>query len=142
MFPAVWTRVVAGSYRSLPATLRGFRRQRVRGEDYPALEQAPGAAAADAPAAVDGVLYLDVAAADLATLDRFEGADYRRIEVPVVLRQDAPGGPPAGSALLADTYLFVAAHKVEPAAWDPVEFERERIGRFLREYPPPRPAGR
>ena len=137
MFPAIWTRVVAGRYRSLPARLRGFRRLRVRGEDYPALERVPGAAPADGSAAVDGVLYLDVAATDLAALDRFEGADYRRIEVAVVVRQDASGGPPAGSALLAAPYLFVADHKVEPVAWDPVEFERERIARFLREYPPP-----
>lgn len=139
MFPAVWSRVVAGSYRSQPATLRGFRRQRVRGQDYPALEQAPPGAL---PGAVDGVLYLDVAAGDLASLDAFEGADYRRIEVRVTLRQDAAGTPgtlPAGSLLAADTYLFVAADKVEPRDWDPAEFERERIGRFLREYPPPRP---
>ena len=136
MFAAVWTRVVAGSYRSLPAMLGGFRRQRVRGKDYPALEHAPAGAAG---AAIDGILYLDVAAADLAALDEFEGPDYRRIKVPVTLRQEAAAGMPIGSEVVADTYLFVAPDKVEPRDWDPVEFERERIGRFLREYPPPRP---
>lgn len=136
MFAAVWTSVVAGSYRSLPATLRGFRRQRVKGQDYPALEPAP---ASDAAAAVDGIVYLDVAAADLAALDAFEGPDYRRIQVPAIPRQGAAAGRPTAATLLVQTYLFIAADKVEAGDWDPEEFERERIGRFLREYPPPRP---
>jgi hypothetical protein len=134
MFPAVWTRVVAGSYRSLPATLHGFRRQRVRGQDYPALEHAPAG-----PGTVEGVLYLEVNADDLAALDAFEGPDYRRIEVPLILGQPPADEPTAAATVVtADTYLFVAADKVEPGDWDPAAFERDRMGRFLREYPPPR----
>jgi Gamma-glutamyl cyclotransferase, AIG2-like len=150
MFPAVWTRVVAGGYRALPALLRGFRRRRVRGQDYPALQHACGE---DGAAAVPGIVYLDVTDADLAALDRFEGRDYRRIQVPVIVEPGVPGvsgvsgvsdGAGRGLArttIVADTYLFIAANQVEAGDWDPETFERERMHRFLREYPPPRPAG-
>ena len=137
MFPRVWRRVVAGDYRTLAARLPGFRRQRVRGEVFPSLE--PLAAEEDPlTAAVDGVLYLDVCAADLDALDAFEGSDYRRIEVPLLVSEQIPDGPAPGKVLVADTYLFVSSHKVEPGAWDPRHFERESMERFLREYPPPR----
>jgi hypothetical protein len=153
MFPAVWTRVVAGSYRSLPASLPGFRRRRVRGEDYPGLERADVRTAGEDPAAmsVDGILYLDVAPADLDLLDEFEGADYRRIEASAVVRREPtaagrsalePGAavattaPGPGAVLPAQTYLFVSLAKLERGDWDPLEFERKRITRFLLTYPP------
>ena len=153
MFPAVWTRVVSASYRSVAATLPGFRRQRVRGEDYPALERV---AKEDRRATVDGILYLDVSPGDLALLDAFEGEDYRRIEATVAVAPLAVAPPaaadsvapgpvavqtcrPAGAAVMlpAQVYLFVASAKVEAGEWDPAEFERERIERFLRTYPMP-----
>jgi hypothetical protein len=140
MFAAVWTRVVAGCYRSTPASLAGFRRWRVRGEDYPCLVRSvdeDGDRDGGHPAPVDGVLYLDVAPADIAALDAFEGADYRRIEVPVTVGGGGQGGAAArGAILLAQTYLFIARARIEPDEWDPAEFERDRIERFLRSYPP------
>jgi gamma-glutamylcyclotransferase (GGCT)/AIG2-like uncharacterized protein YtfP len=130
MFERVWRRVVAGNCIASAASLAGFLRQRVRGEDYPSLLPA------QPTSVVDGVLYLDVEAADLAALDAFEGPDYRRIQVQVTVREQAEGGPLPGSMLLADTYLYVAADKVEPGPWDPQAFERERMERFLRQYAP------
>ncbi len=157
MFPAVWTRVVAGCYRSTGACLAGFRRRRVRGEDYPCLERSAGedgngddggdgghcgdggnTGDGGDHGQVMGVLYLDVAPADIASLDAFEGADYCRIEVPVTVCDRQAGAASGGPTLLAQTYLFVARAKVEPAEWDPAEFERDRIERFLRTYPPAR----
>lgn len=134
MFPAVWTRLASGRYRCARATLPGFRRQRVLGQDYPSLERATGQAGA---ATVDGILYFDVSADDLARLDAFEGPDYRRIGVSAILREQVAGGPEAGTSVAAETYLFIATAKVEPGDWDPDEFARDRIGRFLRDYPPP-----
>lgn len=159
MFENVWRRVVSGRYRSTPATLHGYRRQRVRGEDYPALEALPqdeagragsgslthatgghtggGAdreAGGGAPGGLLGRLYLAVAASDLAAVDTFEGEDYRRITVTVVTN--------AGRALQAATYLFLAGGKIEAKPWDPVMFEREHMARFMLAYPPPRPEGR
>lgn len=138
MFEKVWSRVVSGNYAAAAASLPGFRRQRVRGQDYPSLEQVDCSEPGRTQAAVDGVLYLDVDGADIAALDEFEGADYRRIQVPVILRQRPGAGPAA--RLLANTYLFIARDKIEPGPWDPRLFERERMKRFLRDYPPPRPA--
>ena len=37
MYPAVWSRVVRGQYRSQPATVKGFRRVCVDGHEHPAL---------------------------------------------------------------------------------------------------------
>ena len=90
--------------------------------------------------ALSGVVYLGVQADDLKALDEFEGSEYCRIQVQVTVRAQVDGGPAPGSLLLADTYLFIASDKVAPGPWDPDDFERERIERFLREYPPPRSA--
>lgn len=138
MFERVWRTVVSGRYRSMPATLRSFRRQRVRGQDYPSLQRLPADDPCDTGGAVspvDGVLYLDVETSDIAALDAFEGADYRRVEVRVILAA-APHAP--RGTVLATTYLYVAGDKVEPGPWDPGLFEREAIDRFLRDHPPPR----
>ena len=129
MFEPVWRRVVAGGYERLPATLQGFRRQRVRGETYPSLQRCEGQAVA-------GVLYLDVAEADLAALDAFEGDDYRRIPVQVAVRSSGPADPRPTRMLAADTYLFVADAKVEPGDWDAERFAREQIEGFLRDHAP------
>lgn len=129
MFERVWRHVVAGRYDRLPATLQGFRRQRVRGASYPSLQRCDGHAVA-------GILYLDVAPADLAALDAFEGEDYRRIPVQVAL-QVSPGSASARIAELeADTYLFIADAKVEPGDWDAARFEREQLEAFLRDHAP------
>ncbi len=129
MFEPVWARVVTGRYRSVPAVLHGFRRQRVRGATYPSLMRCAGAA-------VEGLLYLDVTDDDIAALDRFEGAGYRRIAVGVQTRVEGRAGDAAGGRLAADTYLFVAEEKMEPGEWDAERFGRELIGEFLREHAP------
>jgi gamma-glutamylcyclotransferase (GGCT)/AIG2-like uncharacterized protein YtfP len=137
MFPTVWTRVVAGCYRSTAASLAGFRRWRVRGEDYPCLERSEGDGGDGGHhAPVAGMLYLDVSPGDIAALDAFEGVDYRRIEVPVTVGDGQAGAASVGATLLAQTYLFIARARIEPAEWDPAEFERDRLERFLRTYPP------
>lgn len=129
MFERVWHHVVAGHYARLPATLQGFRRQRVRGASYPSLQRCEGHAIA-------GILYLGVAPADVAALDAFEGEDYRRITVQVALPPPAGSASPRTTLLEADTYLFVADAKVEPGDWDAARFEREQLEAFLRDHSP------
>jgi gamma-glutamylcyclotransferase (GGCT)/AIG2-like uncharacterized protein YtfP len=143
MFERVWSRVAAGTYATAVATLAGYRRQRVRGEDYPSLTVSAGdqagedAARCSAQEPVHGLLYLDVDAADLGALDAFEGPEYRRIRVEVTVQEQVEGGPPPGSAVEAETYLYVDDGRVEPGPWDPEEFERQRMDRFLGRYAPP-----
>ena len=132
MFERVWRQVVAGSYDRLPATLSGFCRQRVRGASYPSLRRCDGHA-------VVGIVYLGVADADLAALDRFEGEEYRRIPVEVALQAPAGSAWEATRMLPADTYLFVADARVEPGEWDAARFEREQLESFLHDHGPRAP---
>jgi len=121
MFDPVWRRVVRGRYRSAPATLSGFRRWRVRGESYPGLW--PGS---DTDR-VEGVLYFDIGAADLAALDRFEGTCY--------LRQvhDCVVGPAVEPAALYRIRPG-SGHLLEAQPWDADWFAREGIAQFLQRY--------
>ena len=120
MFDPVWSGVVRGRYRSLPAVVADHARHAVRGETYPGVVERAGAE-------VRGRLWLDVSADDLARLDAFEGADYRRVTVSV------SAGEPA-RAMQAQMYLYVRPERLEAAPWDEVWFEREGIARFLRAY--------
>lgn len=108
MFPAIWRRVVRGGHRALPAVLDGYARHAVRGELYPGIVLRPGAS-------VDGMLYLDVSEAELAVLDAFEGSEYRRENVMVRTAADM-------QTVAADTYLFLAGHRLADEAWEPQHF--------------------
>lgn len=116
MFPAVWQRVVRGSHRSLLAVLDGYARHAVRGELYPGIVHRPDAS-------VEGMLYLDVSEADIAVLDAFEGGEYRRERVTV---RTAAGT--STEKMAADTYLFLADHRLADQAWEPQHF---RLAKFI-----------
>lgn len=116
MFADVWQRVVRGQYRSVPVTLDGYARFAVRDETYPGIVERAGAR-------VNGVLYFDVDATDLAALDYFEGQDYRRMTVPVVAQN--------GGSLDAETYLYLAVQKLLDQPWEPEAFQMQR---FLQTY--------
>ncbi len=122
MFRQVWDRVVAGGYQARAGTVRGFVRVRVSNEVYPAL------LSGTAESAVPGVLYLDVSASDLATLDRFEdeGKAYGRIQVSVQLDD--------GSVVDAAAYVFLHPDRVESMPWEPERFEREGLQHFIDTY--------
>jgi gamma-glutamylcyclotransferase (GGCT)/AIG2-like uncharacterized protein YtfP len=117
MFPRVWSRVVCGVYRSSKAVAEGHQRSMLRGEIYPAM-------VARAGQCVEGVVYLDVDAADLARLDAFEGKDYRRS--PLKLRLEN------GESLAAETYLYLRIEQLTDTPWEPSTFDEER---FLAAYP-------
>jgi hypothetical protein len=122
MYRSVWDRVVAGVYLARPALVRGFTRVRVSNEVYPALLRGP------AESVVQGVLYLDVAPADVATLDRFEdeGQAYGRIQVSAELEDD--------SVVDAAAYLFLRPDRADESLWDRERFEAEGLEQFLSTY--------
>jgi gamma-glutamylcyclotransferase (GGCT)/AIG2-like uncharacterized protein YtfP len=122
-FPSVWNNVVRGRYDSSPARLDGYRRFAIRGQSYPRMT-------GDGGGQVPGRVNRDLAVADLDRLDRFEGADYRRIEVDVTV-------PETGERLPAFAYVYLPVDRGEPHDWDPVAFERDALVDFLRQYPPP-----
>ncbi len=124
MFDSVWTRVVRGQYRSTPARLTDHARVRVRNQTYPGVYASPGAA-------VEGVLYFDVQAADLQRLDAFEGNEYARVSVqaqPVQAVEAQAGAPPA--SVEAQLYLYLDRAQLEDAPWDPQWFATEGIKQF------------
>jgi gamma-glutamylcyclotransferase (GGCT)/AIG2-like uncharacterized protein YtfP len=116
MFPAVWGQVVRDPYRSCKATLKGHARYAIADASYPGVIKQPDAV-------VEGILYLDVGSADVARLDAFEGKEYRRVAVQVVLAD--------GAQVDAQAYLFTAVHRLQHMAWDADTFD---IQRFRGEY--------
>ena len=119
MFPAVWERVVQGQYKSAEATIRGFRRLRVRGEQYPAL-------IVDSDAnALTGRAYFDVAGSDIARLDHFETSDYARVTIAIEID---------GKSCAAQAYMSLRPDTLEAENWSPAEFERHGLAPFLATY--------
>jgi gamma-glutamylcyclotransferase (GGCT)/AIG2-like uncharacterized protein YtfP len=121
MFPRVWERVVTGTYSACPATLQGYRRLAVKGEEYPAAVPCPDAS-------IRGRLYLGVNAADLAQLDDFEGEYYARTSVEVTLD--------SGEAVDAEAYILKHAYQQIAATfeWDEAHFKDQGIEAFIVQY--------
>lgn len=121
MFAPVWSKVVSGHYASQAATLHGYRRLALHGEDYPAALPA-------AQHSIQGLLYLAVTDADLMRLDAFEGEYYQRITAPVVLEH--------GAIHHAFCYLLKAdyAYLSTGSDWDVQAFATAGMQRFLTDY--------
>lgn len=116
MFAPVWQQVVCGSYCSQAASLSSHRRYALADDTYPGMVE-------ETTASVDGLVYFDVSDADVVRLDDFEGAEYRRLAVTLTLDD--------GQALQAQTYLFMAVHRLSAAPWNPDAFALER---FMASY--------
>ena len=96
---------VAGElFERVPGTISGFSRYRVRGETYPGLVPQEGGS-------VDGVLYLNITRSAWERLDRFEGAMYETVTLPVVCN---------GKIIAAESYIVKPAfrHLLENTLWD------------------------
>jgi gamma-glutamylcyclotransferase (GGCT)/AIG2-like uncharacterized protein YtfP len=120
MYDAVWRAIVPSGGTSLRGRVEGWRRCALRGASYPGLVASPGGS-------VSGRLWLDVAPADLARLDAFEGDEYRR-EAVRVLPDD--GSPPR----IAQAWIWLDASRLLEGDWDPVVFEREHLAGFAQAH--------
>lgn len=116
MFPEIWSRVVRGNHRFARATADGYACFSVRDEIYPGLVKRPGSR-------VEGVVYFDIDATDLAALDAFEGADYRRDRIAIELED--------GRDVIAETYLYLPVARLLATEWIP---ERFPVQRFIETY--------
>lgn len=116
MFPEIWQRVVCGDYRSVPAMAYGYARYALADDTYPGMIANP-------QASVEGVLYFDVAAVDVAALDAFEGCEYRRELIDVVIN--------SGESVIACAYIFTAEKKLSALPWEPQAFQ---MSRFIDAY--------
>lgn len=118
MFLRVWQSVVRGSYRSEEAIVSGYARYAIAGETYPAM-------IAQADATVFGIVYFDVDDADIAALDVFEGADYRRDRVL------AKRGAPDAESVQCEAYIYRDAAGIMNEPWNPETFQ---LDHFLNDY--------
>jgi gamma-glutamylcyclotransferase (GGCT)/AIG2-like uncharacterized protein YtfP len=118
LFPEVMDAVAGRTFVQVPATLAGFTRVRVRGAVYPAAREEAGGS-------ITGLLYLDVDAAALARLDRFEGELYERRSVRVTSDD--------GAGSTAEVYVVPPARygRLEPRAWDLEQFRREHLASYV-----------
>jgi gamma-glutamylcyclotransferase (GGCT)/AIG2-like uncharacterized protein YtfP len=117
----IMAEVSGGHLSPVPATLRGYRRRRVKGEHYPALVP-------DAEGYVEGVVYRNVPQSAWARLDRFEGEMYSRKIVQVALTDE--------TAVTAATYVVRADFMdcLDEAEWDFAVFLRKGKGPFCKSY--------
>lgn len=120
MFPQVWSSVVRGHYRRQPARLNGYQRCSIKGETYPA------AVVATLDNFIDGQLYMNLTAAEMERLDRFEGGDYERVVAPVILAE--------GGVVMAALYRYRHPGRLDARPWDVEWFEREGMALFLAQY--------
>ena len=119
MFPQIWQRVVRGNYRSAPATAPGYARYALADDTYPGMIARP-------QTTVEGVLYFDVDAQDVAALDAFEGSEYRRDQIDVVID--------SSEIVIACTYIFMAEQRLSSLPWEPQAFQMSRfIGSYCRD---------
>lgn len=106
-------------YRSAPATAQGYARYTLADDTYPGMIVSESAT-------VEGVLYFDVDAQDLAVLDAFEGREYRRDPGNVVINY--------GKSVIACTYILMAEQRLSGLPWESQAFQMSRItGAYCRD---------
>lgn len=121
MCPDIMTEVSSLQRSATFATLCGYRRLRVKGEDYPALVP-------DTAGLVTGVIYRDITEAAWTLLDRFEGEMYARVGAQVELAD--------GTIAAAQTYVINRCFGacLEEVEWNFAEFLGSGKERFRTSY--------
>lgn len=121
--PAIWE-AVSGSQQipSVPATLVGYRIQRVKGGDFPVIMADPLAVEP-----IPGTLVLDVSKSALCRLDAYEDPFYVRTNVTVA----TPGG-----SFEAEAYVLPEnrADLMSDEPWTLAWFEATALARFWEEH--------
>lgn len=121
LFPDLVTALTGKQFYSIPATLKGYRRCRVKDCDYPAIIETPGAR-------VEGKIIENVDDRSMQLLTFFEGDDYTKQLVTVSLQ---------GKKMKATTFVWITDKAfLEEADWKEAEFERQSLPFYLREVAP------
>ena len=119
MVPEVMRAVTGKSLRAADATLRNYVRYRLWGRVYPGIRKS-------ASALVHGCIYHGVDRHCLALLDDFEGDEYRRIRVRVMVA--------GGKKVSAYTYAIRPrfTRLLMKQDWDPARFVRKDLKLYLQ----------
>jgi gamma-glutamylcyclotransferase (GGCT)/AIG2-like uncharacterized protein YtfP len=120
MYLPVWGQVVKGVYPCLNALAKGYQRHAVPGETYPAMIENPAAQ-------VQGLMWLNVLPEDLKRLDEFEGPEYERREIEVLLNT-------TGETAVANTYIWLKPEVLTDSLWSVSQFEAEGMQSFLNNH--------
>ncbi len=121
MCPDIMAEVSGLNRPGISATLPGYRRLRVKGEDYPAIVP-------DAAGWVTGVICRDIPKSAWILLDRFEGEMYVRVRAQVDLAD--------GSVAAAQTYVVNGCFSgcLEDVEWNFADFLCSGKERFRMSY--------
>ena len=117
---------LAASLSIKPAILHDYCRHKVQQADYPGIIATPGRT-------VRGTYVTGLTEHDIMMLDMFEGSEYRRRKIKVMLLK------PNNSKELVETekvetetYVFTAGrHHLEDEEWDYDEFRKEKLHRWV-----------
>ena len=109
MFPEVWNIVVGREFPTIRGTLSGYSIFRVEGAAY------PGIIASTSDCSVGGLVYLDVDAASVERLDRFEGDFYARLPVSISCADGRCRN--ADAYTISDKHQHVLASEAWTAEW-------------------------
>lgn len=133
MSPKVLNRVIYGTLtpepwrcaglRVRPAILRGFSRRQVRYADYPGI-------VADEGKSVKGTYVTGLNSGDMHRLDIFEGCQYDRETVKVLLLDES--GKEVGEAECS-TYVFSDEEDLLKDEWSFERFVRDKMHRWIGE---------
>ncbi|KAI9593704.1 hypothetical protein BDF19DRAFT_334751, partial [Syncephalis fuscata] len=131
MHPKVLTRVLSkndlpGPDEGVPAVLMGYRRHPIMHAAYPAC--VPGRD----KDTVQGLFVQGLTEEHICLLDYFEGNEYTRERVLVVIGNEADG---TATTVEADTYIWCGNNDLllTDRDWDWVYFKEHNIGRFMTE---------
>jgi len=121
MCPDIMQEVSGHDVRPVPAVLHNHQRLSIIGEDYPGIIHQHGSH-------VDGLLYSGINEPVWRRLDRFEGEQYRRMAVTVLLED--------GTQTTAQTYLIHPSFQslLSDQEWDFAAFLAHGKARFRRLY--------
>jgi gamma-glutamylcyclotransferase (GGCT)/AIG2-like uncharacterized protein YtfP len=118
MADRVWSRVLGcapHTHRRVHARLRGYQRYAVMGETYPGMIVAPGEL-------IEGEAYFGLTAGQVELLDRFMGADYRRIIVSIEIES---------LMVNCETYQYLFPDCLETTPWSTDLFDENH---FMQRY--------
>jgi gamma-glutamylcyclotransferase (GGCT)/AIG2-like uncharacterized protein YtfP len=120
MYNEVWNSIVVGKHEKISAQLPGYKRLKVKDEEYPGIVTGDGT--------VKGFIWFDVDDENISRLDNFEAKCYERVEE---YAQDMNG-----QDIKVDVYRIRENYKtiLEDVEWDIKHFEKSGLKKFILSY--------
>jgi len=117
---------LAAALKIKPAILHNYCRHKVQQADYPGIIAENGHT-------VRGTYVTGLTEHDIMMLDMFEGSEYRRREVKVMLlKLNEKRELVESEGVETETYVFTAGrHRLEDEEWDYDEFRKEKLHRWV-----------